>query len=280
MYNKAVFKTQLAFRVVDKKNPVRWAQKSLGEYLFPAKPVPQQDIAEYLGKDPQVLDKIIMGDTGEEKSIRNIALTETFQKEDNDKLTEEERQGVQQQLSDERLKRTDPEAYRQLVLDRQRQSLTAGQVPAWTPSSYTQPAPMLPVPMLPQPPYMQLTVPSSAHNTGPPALAPDMSIYPEPSKTPMPSTSAAAISSTSGIYPWRSAQSVPPNESTAVYSPFTPSPARSLGQGGAQMPTQMDGTNFDTNIQPHDMTADTALTELSQSTSSSEDSSEHPCRQQ
>lgn len=280
MYNKAVFKTQLAFRVVDKKNPVRWAQKSLGEYLFPAKPVPQQDIAEYLGKDPQVLDKIIMGDTGEEKSIRNIALTETFQKEDNDKLTEEERQGVQQQLSDERLKRTDPEAYRQLVLDRQRQSLTAGQVPAWTPSSYTQPAPMLPVPMLPQPPYMQLTVPSSAHNTGPPALAPDMSIYPEPSKTPMPSTSAAAISSTSGIYPWRSAQSVPPNESTAVYSPFTPSPARSLGQGGAQMPTQMDGTNFDTNVQPHDMTADTALTELSQSTSSSEDSSEHPCRQQ
>ncbi|KAE8142227.1 P-loop containing nucleoside triphosphate hydrolase protein [Aspergillus pseudotamarii] len=290
MYNKAVFKTQLAFRVVDKKNPIRWAQKSLGEYLFPAKPVPQKPIAEYLGRDPQVLDKIIMGDNGEEKSIRNIALTETFQKEDNDKLTEEERQGVQQQLSDERLKRTDPEAYQRLIVDRQRQSWTAGQVPAWIPSSYTQPALMQPAPMqstpvqsaltLPQPPYMQPTVPSSAHNTGPPALAPDMSVYQEPSWTPMPSTSAAAISSTSGIYSSRSAQSEPPNESTALYIPFRLSPARSLGQGSTQTATQMDGTSFDTNVQQPDITAYTAHTEPPQSSTSSDDNSEHPCRQQ
>ncbi|KAE8164187.1 hypothetical protein BDV40DRAFT_119947 [Aspergillus tamarii] len=285
MYNKAVFKTQLAFRVVDKKNPVRWAQKSLGEYLFPAKPVPQKTIAEYLGRDPQVLDKIIMGDNGKEKSIRNIALTETFQKEDNDKLTEEERQGVQQQLSDERLKRTDPEAYQRLIVDRQRQSWPAGQVPAWIPASYTQPAPMQSTPvqpalMLPQPPYMQPTVPSSAHNTGPPALAPDMSVYQEPLRTPMPSTSAAAISSSSGIYPSRSAQSEPPNESTALYNPFRLSPARSLGQGGIQTGTQMDGTSFDTNVQQPDITAYTAYTEPPQSSTSSDDNSEHPCRQQ
>ncbi|KAE8369142.1 P-loop containing nucleoside triphosphate hydrolase protein [Aspergillus caelatus] len=292
MYNKAVFKTQLAFRVVDKKNPV-------------PKPVPQKTIAEYLGRDPQVLDKIIMGDNGEEKSIRNIALTETFQKEDNDKLTEEERQGVQQQLSDERLKRTDPEAYQRLIVDRQRQSWTAGQIPAWIPSSYTHPAPMQSAPMqsapmqsapmqsapmqsapmqsapmLSQPPYMQPTVPSSAHNTGPPALAPDMSVYQEPFRTPMPSTSAAAISLTSGIYSSRSAQSEPPNESTTLYTTFRLSPTRSLGQGGTQTDTQMDGTSFDTNVQQPDITAYTAHPEPPQSSTSSDDNSEHPCRQQ
>ncbi|OGM50258.1 SNF2 family helicase/ATPase [Aspergillus bombycis] len=285
MYNKAVFKTQLAFRVVDKKNPVRWAQKSLGEYLFPAKPVPQKDIAEYLGRDPQVLDKIIMGDNGEEKSICNIALTETFQKEDNDKLTEEERQGVQQQLSDERLKRTDPEAYSRLVLERQRQALSVDQAPPRAPSSYAQttpmqPGPMQPVLMLPQTPYMPSMVPSSAHNTGPPALAPDMSVYEEPSRTPMPSTSAAAISSASGIYASRYAQSEPPNENTAPYSPFRLSPTRSLGQAGTQIPPQMDGASFDTNVQQYDVTAYTAHTELLQPTTPSDDTSDDPCRYQ
>ncbi|KNG82509.1 putative SNF2 family helicase/ATPase [Aspergillus nomiae NRRL 13137] len=281
MYNKAVFKTQLAFRVVDKKNPVRWAQKSLGEYLFPAKPVPQKDIAEYLGRDPQVLDKIIMGDNGEEKSICNIALTETFQKEDNDKLTEEERQGVQQQLSDERLRRTDPEAYNRLVLDRQRQALSVDQAPHWAPSLYVQttpmqPASMPPALMPPQPPVMQPIVPSSAHNTGPPALAPDISVYQEPSRTPMPSTSAAAISSTSGIYASHYAHSEPPNENTALYSPFRLSPTRSLGQAGTQIPPQMDDASWDTNVQQYDIPAYMAHTEPLQSTTPSDNSSDDP----
>ncbi|KAB8264042.1 P-loop containing nucleoside triphosphate hydrolase protein [Aspergillus pseudonomiae] len=281
MYNKAVFKTQLAFRVVDKKNPVRWAQKSLGEYLFPAKPVPQKDIAEYLGRDPQVLDKIIMGDTGEEKSICNIGLTETFQKEDNDKLTEEERQGVQQQLSDERLRRTDPEAYNRLVLDRQRQALSVDQASPWAPSLYVQttpmqPASMPPALMPPQSSVMQPIVPSSAHNDGPPALAPDISVYQEPSRTPMPSTSAAAISSTSGIYASHYAHSEPPNENIALYSPFRLSPTRSLGQAGTQILPRIDGASWDTNVQQYDIPAYMAHTEPLQSTTPSDNTSDDP----
>ncbi|OOF92179.1 hypothetical protein ASPCADRAFT_55923, partial [Aspergillus carbonarius ITEM 5010] len=121
MYNKTVFKTQLAFRVVDKKNPVRSATKSLGDYLFPAKEIPQQDVTEFLGKDPEVLDKIIRSDAdASDRLIRRITLTETFQKDENDKLTEEERNAAQQQLSDERLKRTDPAAYQRLIIERQR----------------------------------------------------------------------------------------------------------------------------------------------------------------
>lgn len=119
IYNKAIFKTQLAFRVVDKKNPVRWASRSLGEYLFPVKEVERQNISEYVGKDPQVLDKIIADD--HEGVICKIALTETFQKEDNDKLTEEEKQGVQKEIEDEQLKRTDPVAYEKLMKERQQE---------------------------------------------------------------------------------------------------------------------------------------------------------------
>ncbi|OXV10881.1 hypothetical protein Egran_01358, partial [Elaphomyces granulatus] len=109
MYNKAVFKTQLAFRVVDKKNPIRCASRSLKDYLFLVKPVQDEDISKYKGKDPHVLDKILVSD--HQRIIRKIALTETFQKEDNDKLTDEEKRDVQEQLDDEILKRNDPEAY-------------------------------------------------------------------------------------------------------------------------------------------------------------------------
>ncbi|EDN05403.1 predicted protein [Histoplasma mississippiense (nom. inval.)] len=107
MHNRAVFKTQLAFRVVDKKNPIRWASKNISDYLFSPKFVPQKDLSEFKGKDPAVLDRILAG----QKNIRKIALTETFQREDNDKLTPEEEKAVQEELDDERLKRNDPVAW-------------------------------------------------------------------------------------------------------------------------------------------------------------------------
>ncbi|KAF5864364.1 hypothetical protein ETB97_007926 [Aspergillus alliaceus] len=274
MYNKAVFKTQLAFRVVDKKNPVRWASKTLGEYLFPAKSVPQNDVSEYLGRDPQVLDKIIMSDIGEEKSIRNIALTETFQKEDNDKLTEEEREGVQQQLNDERLKRTDPVAYQKLIIERQRQALAATQAPNQTLPTYMQQShlPPQPHPYLLAPPV----VPSNAHNTGPPALAPDMSVYQEPSRLPIPEAFAMPMTATSEVYSSRLAQSELPTESTTSYAPFRLSPSRCLGQPGTEIPGQIDGSIDNTYVQ--ETIADKAHTEQFQS-SSDEDPGDR-CSQQ
>ena len=121
IHNRAVFKTQLAFRVVDKKNTVRSAQKTAGDYLFPVKTVPKEELTEFVGKDPHVLDKIIL-DGG---PILRIALTETFQKEDNEKLTEEDRKDVRTQLDDERLKRTDPVAYDRLMQQRQIEAINA-----------------------------------------------------------------------------------------------------------------------------------------------------------
>ncbi|GKZ33644.1 hypothetical protein AbraIFM66950_003670 [Aspergillus brasiliensis] len=202
MYNKAVFKTQLAFRVVDKKNPVRLATKSLGEYLFPAKETPQQDVTECLGKDPEVLDRIIRADANAGDSsrlIRSIKLTELFQKDDNDKLTEDEKYAAQQQLEDERLKRTDYEAYQRMIIERQRMALSQGSGPFGTTS--TMHVPQLPFQQPPQPfapqpsaPAPQPTIPASAHNVGPPALAPDTSVTQQAPQSPVAIPGLAMIS--------------------------------------------------------------------------------------
>lgn len=186
MYNKAVFKTQLSSRVVDKRNPIRWASKSLKEYLFPSESVKTEDVSEYIGKDPDVLDKIIQRD--EHKTIRKIELTETFQREDNDKLTEEEKRDVKEQLNDEILKRNDPEAYYKKLRERQ-----AANSPASTweaPASYTTPVfdqthgPIVPAPL----------IPSDAHANAPP-LEPDMSIQSQPN----PVSESTAVKVFSGL---------------------------------------------------------------------------------
>lgn len=160
MHNKAVFKADMASRVVDKKNPMRKSSKWLREYLFPVKSVEQADISECTGKDTRVLDRIISSNAG---TIRKIALTETFQIEDHEKLTEEEKKDAQQQLDDELLKRNNPVAYERLLRERQAESnRTHVQGPPW-------------MQMSPQyPPHFQL--PPNAHNAGPPPLTPDISV--------------------------------------------------------------------------------------------------------
>lgn len=61
VYNKIVFKIQLANRVVDKRNMKRHARKDLSEYFYPVQEVPQEDLSEFVGKDPLVLDRILAG---------------------------------------------------------------------------------------------------------------------------------------------------------------------------------------------------------------------------
>lgn len=63
LQNQALFKEHLATRVVDKKNPTRNALKGAGEYLFPPKRVEQEDLNEFVGKDPLVLDKLLADQT-------------------------------------------------------------------------------------------------------------------------------------------------------------------------------------------------------------------------
>lgn len=60
VHNKAIFKKQLASRVVDKKKPIAWASKKLGEFLHEPKEVRQRDLTEFEGMDPHVLDMVLV----------------------------------------------------------------------------------------------------------------------------------------------------------------------------------------------------------------------------
>jgi superfamily II DNA or RNA helicase len=106
IHNRALFKMQLASRVVDKKNPIRRASRNNMQYLRPPKEAEQKDLSEFKGKDP-VLDAVL----AKGHAIRKIELTETFQREDGDKLTEEELKDVQAELQSEQLKRNNYEEW-------------------------------------------------------------------------------------------------------------------------------------------------------------------------
>lgn len=59
MRNKVLFKNQLHSRVVDKRDPIRYATKNGKQYFAEPFDVPPQSLEEMIGKDPQVLDHII-----------------------------------------------------------------------------------------------------------------------------------------------------------------------------------------------------------------------------
>lgn len=60
--NLALFKAQLATRVVDKKNPNRHAVKGAGQYLFLPKAVEQEDLSQFLNEDA-LLDNLLADQT-------------------------------------------------------------------------------------------------------------------------------------------------------------------------------------------------------------------------
>lgn len=108
LFNQAIFKTQLFGRVVDQKKPTRHASKQMKEYLFPAKDIEQHDFRDCLGKDPNVLDVII----DDMDFVRRIVLTETFHKEDDEQLNDEDQKAAEEEYRDECLLREDPAAWR------------------------------------------------------------------------------------------------------------------------------------------------------------------------
>jgi len=59
LLNQSVFKQQLATRVVDKKNPMRYATKGAKQYLFQPRDLEQKDLQPFVGKDPLVLDRLM-----------------------------------------------------------------------------------------------------------------------------------------------------------------------------------------------------------------------------
>ncbi|KMP03069.1 ISWI chromatin-remodeling complex ATPase ISW2 [Coccidioides immitis RMSCC 2394] len=242
MYNKTVFKTQLSFRVVDKKNPIRYATRSKKAYLFPPKEVKQQSLTEFIGKDPKVLDKILE----QPNFVRKITLTETFQREDNDNLTPEEEQAVQAEVDDERLKRNDPAAWARKQSERLRQAEAT--LPMEQPYMFNNNAPSSQLPprmtiqrpiMLsmgfsgpaPRPPsgYVNpnilFTAPSSSApqygppnpGSGPPPLQPDTSLFATPSSQP-PNSRLATFTSLSTNFP------IPVRHSASPRSPTNTTP--------------------------------------------------------
>lgn len=116
LHNKAVFKVQLASRVVDSKNPVSWS-KRLGDITHDVKDVDElasKDLGDFVGKDA-VLDKLIEYARDSQK-IRHIMSTDTFEEEDTGlKLTDEERKEANAMVSRNKLRVTDPEAYRRQI---------------------------------------------------------------------------------------------------------------------------------------------------------------------
>ncbi|PHH71170.1 hypothetical protein CDD83_5261 [Cordyceps sp. RAO-2017] len=108
LQNKAVFKMQLASRVVDKKNPVSWS-KRLGSVLHHIRPAPAKSLTEFVGKD-RILDKLI--GYKDRAVIRSIVSTDTFEEEDGtEELTAEERQHAEDMVKMNRLRLTDPAEY-------------------------------------------------------------------------------------------------------------------------------------------------------------------------
>ena len=111
VYNKAVFKTQLASRVVDKKNPRSHASKSK-DYLYEPKQTPLEDYSDVAGKDPVVLDRILAERVQRNDThIRSITTTETLQADAGDDLTEAELQEVDRMREEEKLRKDNPQAY-------------------------------------------------------------------------------------------------------------------------------------------------------------------------
>jgi hypothetical protein len=89
------------------------ATRKLSDFLFEPKDVPQNDLAEFKGMDPLVLDKILDSQTVR-ATIRNIVQTDTFERDDDKKLTAEEEREVQMLIGEEKMKREDPIGWQKL----------------------------------------------------------------------------------------------------------------------------------------------------------------------
>ncbi|AEO57689.1 hypothetical protein MYCTH_2304143 [Thermothelomyces thermophilus ATCC 42464] len=119
IHNNAVFKTQLASRVVDKKNPDPWSSR-FSEYFMMPREVEQEDLSGSLGQD-KVLDALVQCEqTG--KLIRKITSTETFEREETYELTPEEQQEAEKDIEMERLRLQNPEEFRRREQERLLQS--------------------------------------------------------------------------------------------------------------------------------------------------------------
>lgn len=124
LHSKAVFKMQLASRLVDKKNPVSWG-KRFG-VLQPIQPVPSRDLSPFLNQDI-ILNKLI-GYKPNGEVIKQILSTDTFEEEDaNSKVTPEMDAQIEELMRMENIRRNDPERYERMLVQKQMESLGPSQ---------------------------------------------------------------------------------------------------------------------------------------------------------
>ncbi|KAK3295987.1 uncharacterized protein B0H64DRAFT_160624 [Chaetomium fimeti] len=109
IHNNAVFKTQLASRVVDKKNPDPWSTQFNNYFKMPRE-VDQEDLSGSFGQD-KVLDSLLR-DEQISKLVRKITSTETFEREEAYELTPEEKLQAEKDIEMERLRSRNPEEFR------------------------------------------------------------------------------------------------------------------------------------------------------------------------
>ncbi|KAK4137375.1 hypothetical protein BT67DRAFT_414610 [Trichocladium antarcticum] len=121
IHNNAIFKTQLASRVVDKKNPNPWS-KRVGEYFAMPRIPDQEDLSKAFGQD-RVLDVLLKSDDIG-KLVRKITSTETFEKEEMYEFSAEDQREVEQELELEQLRISNPEEYKRREHERVWQSRT------------------------------------------------------------------------------------------------------------------------------------------------------------
>ncbi|CRK30527.1 hypothetical protein BN1708_005175, partial [Verticillium longisporum] len=118
LYNKAVWKMQLASRVVDKDNPKRWSTKTKDAFTRDYKAPEQKNLTEFLGRD-SVLDSVLSSPAFA-SAIRSIIVTDTFEEEDpNDyHFDAQENQEVELMVRLEQARITDPTQYARLLAEK------------------------------------------------------------------------------------------------------------------------------------------------------------------
>lgn len=108
LQNNAIFKQQLASRVIDKRTPSSWSKQLLGTFVHHIHDNTTEDLTGFLGKD-KALDKII-ADSMLHSSVQRVLSADTFEEEDpTDELTEEEKKHADKiaELGRERLTQPD-----------------------------------------------------------------------------------------------------------------------------------------------------------------------------
>jgi SNF2 family DNA or RNA helicase len=174
IHNNGVFKTQLASRVVDKKNPIPWATR-FSEYFSPPREVGQEDLSGARGLD-KVLDALLDGPVG--GLVRKITSTETFEREEVYELTPEEQQEAEKDIEMERLRSQNPEEYKRR--ERERAAIHAAiQQAVTTPVPIPQPPPQYRTPATGESQSTSL-LPASSSPSAAVAATPPTPITPKP----------------------------------------------------------------------------------------------------